>query len=93
MELIEALSASGGHDVDVPSEVLDRASVSRLLGVAAQGVTLYQERMSGQLLDTDQLLDADQFSPTDAVNLATVALRAHDLTPFELALWFRRSST
>ncbi|MET0189424.1 MAG: hypothetical protein ABW212_10515 [Pseudonocardia sediminis] len=32
-------------------------------------------------------------TPTDAVVLATAALRAHDLNPFDLALWFSRSSS
>ena len=35
----------------------------------------------------------DDLTPTDAVVLATAALRAHDLNPFDLALWFSRSSS
>jgi hypothetical protein len=35
-------------------------------------------------------LDAD-VATTDAVVLATALLKAHDLTPFDLALWFNRS--
>jgi hypothetical protein len=38
-------------------------------------------------------LNANAFSPTDAVILATAVLRTHDLTPFELALWFSRSDS
>ncbi|WP_018335172.1 hypothetical protein [Actinomycetospora chiangmaiensis] len=32
-------------------------------------------------------------TPTDAVVLATAALRSNDLNPFDLALWFSRSSS
>ncbi|MDL5157281.1 hypothetical protein [Actinomycetospora termitidis] len=32
-------------------------------------------------------------TPTDAVALATAALRSNDLNPFDLALWFSRSSS
>ncbi|PVZ05882.1 hypothetical protein [Actinomycetospora cinnamomea] len=32
-------------------------------------------------------------TPTEAVVLATAALRAHDLNPFDLALWFSRSGS
>ena len=31
-------------------------------------------------------------TPTDGVVLATAVLRAHDLNPFDLALWFSRST-
>lgn len=34
-----------------------------------------------------------ELSPTDAVVLATAALRSNDLNPFDLALWFSRSSS
>ena len=37
--------------------------------------------------------DARDTTPTDAVALATAALRSHDLNPFDLALWFSRSSS
>jgi hypothetical protein len=32
-------------------------------------------------------------TPTESVVLATAALRAHDLNPFDLALWFSRSTS
>lgn len=31
-------------------------------------------------------------TPTESVVLATAALRAHDLNPFDLALWFSRDT-
>ncbi len=37
--------------------------------------------------------DGRDTTPTDAVALATAALRSHDLNPFDLALWFSRSSS
>lgn len=40
-----------------------------------------------------QPLSGEDLTPTDAVVLATAALRAHDLNPFDLALWFSRSSS
>ena len=36
--------------------------------------------------------DGRDTTPTDAVALATAALRSHDLNPFDLALWFSRST-
>lgn len=40
-----------------------------------------------------QAPDSRDTTPTDAVALATAALRSHDLNPFDLALWFSRSSS
>ena len=37
--------------------------------------------------------DGTDLTPTDAVVLATAALRSNDLNPFDLALWFSRSSS
>ena len=36
--------------------------------------------------------DGRDTTPTDAVALATAALRSHDLNPFDLALWFSRNA-
>ena len=36
---------------------------------------------------------ADNVATTEAVVLATALLKAHDLNPFDLALWFSRSRT
>jgi hypothetical protein len=36
--------------------------------------------------------DGRHTTPTDAVALATAALRSHDLNPFDLALWFSRDA-
>ncbi len=35
----------------------------------------------------------EDLTPTESVVLATAVLRAHDLNPFDLALWFSRSSS
>ena len=37
--------------------------------------------------------DGTDLTPTESVVLATAALRAHDLNPFDLALWFSRSTS
>jgi hypothetical protein len=35
--------------------------------------------------------DGTDLTPTDAIVLATAALRSNDLNPFDLALWFSRT--
>ena len=55
----------------------------RLLAVAARAYTVALEVGATGLHATD-------LAPTDAVVTATAALKAHDLNPFDLALWFSR---
>jgi hypothetical protein len=82
--LIRSLRTAG-HDpesqADIPAP--DSDAVSQLIALASRALAL---RGRGEL-------NANAFSPTDAVILATAVLRAQDLTPFELALWFSRSDS
>ncbi|MFH5879374.1 hypothetical protein [Arthrobacter sp. NA-172] len=82
--LIRSLRAAGqdpDSQIDFPAP--DPEAVSQLIAYAAQALTL------GKKIE----LNDTAFSPTDAVIVATAVLRTHDLTPFELALWFQRSDS
>jgi hypothetical protein len=82
--LIRSLRTAGqdaDSQIDIPAP--DSDAVSQLIAYAGQALAL---RGRGEL-------NANAFSPTDAVILATAVLRTHDLTPFELALWFQRSDS
>lgn len=65
---------------------LDPATARALVSVAARAYAVAAEEGAEPLSGTD-------LTPTDAVVLATAALRAHDLNPFDLALWFSRSAS
>jgi hypothetical protein len=56
----------------------------RLVAVAARGWAVAAE-------EDATAPDGTDVTPTEAVVLATTALKAHDLNPFDLALWFSRS--
>jgi len=58
----------------------------RLVAVAARAYAVAAEEDAPAPSGTD-------LTPTEAVVLATAALRAHDLNPFDLALWFSRSTS
>ncbi|MFP5070531.1 hypothetical protein ACLFMI_12790 [Pseudonocardia nantongensis] len=63
---------------------LDRSTARALVAAAARGYTVAAEEGA-------EPPAAGDLTPTDAVVLATAVLRAHDLNPFDLALWFSRS--
>jgi hypothetical protein len=65
---------------------LDPDVARRLVAVAARTWAVATEEGARPPTGTD-------LTPTEAVVLATTALRAHDLNPFDLALWFSRSSS
>ena len=65
---------------------LDPDVARRLVAVAARTWAVATEEGARPPTGTD-------ITPTEAVVLATAALRAHDLNPFDLALWFSRSSS
>jgi hypothetical protein len=65
---------------------LDPDVARRLVAVAARTYAVATEEGAHPPTGTD-------VTPTEAVVLATAALRAHDLNPFDLALWFSRSSS
>jgi hypothetical protein len=65
---------------------LDPDVARRLVAVAARLYTVGVEEDAHPLRGTD-------VTPTESVVLATAALKAHDLNPFDLALWFSRSSS
>ena len=58
----------------------------RLVATAARTYAVATEEGAQAPTGTD-------LTPTEAVVLATAALRAHDLNPFDLALWFSRSTS
>ncbi|MEJ2889395.1 hypothetical protein [Actinomycetospora aeridis] len=65
---------------------LDPDVARRLVAVAARLYAVGAEEGAHPLHGTD-------VTPTESVVLATAALKAHDLNPFDLALWFSRSSS
>ncbi|MEJ2865736.1 hypothetical protein [Actinomycetospora flava] len=65
---------------------LDPDVARRLVSVAARLYAVAAEEDAQPVRGTD-------VTPTESVVLATAALKAHDLNPFDLALWFSRSSS
>lgn len=64
----------------------DPATVTRIVTAAV--------RLYGALAELNNELAEpldDRVSPTEAVVMATAMLRARDLNPFDLALWFTRA--
>jgi hypothetical protein len=79
-EFVEgALSRSGTVEVDVRDLRTLVSSVTRLYAACS-------ERAGTELPAIDATVSA-----TDAVMLACAVLRAHSLSPFDLALWFSRA--
>ncbi|GAA4762874.1 hypothetical protein [Actinomycetospora chibensis] len=65
---------------------LDPDVARRLVAVAGRLYAVAAEEGALPPTGTD-------LTPTESVVLATAALRAHDLNPFDLALWFSRSTS
>ncbi|NMO88756.1 hypothetical protein [Actinomycetospora sp. TBRC 11914] len=85
-ELVAALAAevdAGLDDGAIAS--LDPDTARRLVSTTARCWAVAAE-------DGAEPPGAADTTPTDAVALATAALRSHDLNPFDLALWFSRST-
>ena len=87
---IDALVAELAAEIDAglgdgALAALDPGTAGRLVAVAARGYAVAAEEGAQPPTGTD-------LTPTEAVVLASAALRAHDLNPFDLALWFSRSS-
>lgn len=86
-ELTAALTAEVGAGLgDGAIAALDPATARTLVSTAARTWAAAAEEGAEPPSGTD-------LSPTDAVVLATAVLRAHDLNPFDLALWFSRSAS
>jgi hypothetical protein len=86
-ELVAALATevtAGLDDGAIAS--LDPATARRLVSTAARCWAVAAEEGA-------EPPDGRDTTPTDAVALATAALRSQDLNPFDLALWFSRSSS
>jgi hypothetical protein len=64
----------------------DEESLRRIVSAAARLHARYSDPASG----VDPL--REDISPTEAVDLACGLLRARDLNPFDLALWFSRAA-
>lgn len=88
---IEALVAELSAEIDAglgdgAIAALAPDTARRLVATAARTYAVALEEGAEPPAGTD-------LTPTDAVVLATAALRAHDLNPFDLALWFSRSTS
>lgn len=86
---IEELTATLTAEIDAglgdgAIAALDPATARTLVSTAARAYAVAAEEGAEPPSGTD-------LTPTDAVVLATAVLRAHDLNPFDLALWFSRS--
>lgn len=86
---IEELAAALAAEVDAglgdgAIAALAPGTARALVGAAARGYAVAAEEGA-------EPPGAGDLTPTDAVVLATAVLRAHDLNPFDLALWFSRS--
>lgn len=64
---------------------LDEQAVRRLVSATARVYASAAEETEVRALDPE-------VSPTEAVVLAAALLRARDLNPFDLAVWFSRSA-
>jgi hypothetical protein len=82
--LIKSLRTAG-QDPDAQRDIPapDGDALSQLIALVGQALALPGR---GEL-------NANAFTPTDAVIVATAVLRTQDLTPFELAVWFQRSDS
>jgi hypothetical protein len=86
-ELVDELTAEVDAGLgDGAIAALDPDVARRLFAVAARLYAVAAEEDAHPPTGTD-------ITPTEAVVVATAALKAHDLNPFDLALWFSRSSS
>lgn len=86
-ELVTSLAAEVGAGLDDGAiAALDPATARLLVSTAARCWAVAAEEGAEPPNSRDT-------TPTDAVALATAALRSHDLNPFDLALWFSRSTS
>lgn len=81
-ELVDDLLNAG----DLPATV-GEDSVRALLSATARLLTAHQEATGTEVREPLR----PEVSITEAVELACTLLRARDLKPFDLALWFYRS--
>jgi hypothetical protein len=85
-ELVATLDAEVTAGIaDGALAALDPGTARRLVSAAARCWAVAAEEGA-------EPPDGRDTTPTDAVALATAALRSHDLNPFDLALWFSRNA-
>lgn len=78
-EFVEnALYHSGAEEVDIHAVRTMVSAVTRLYAACCQSTGIELPALN------------ETVSTTDAIMLACALLRAHDLNPFDLALWFHR---
>ena len=85
-ELAGEVSAGLGDGAIAALVATHPDAARRLVALAARTWAVAAEEDAPPPAGTD-------LTPTEAVVLATAALRAHDLNPFDLALWFSRSTS
>jgi hypothetical protein len=79
-EFVEnALNQSGTEEVDIHAVRTMVSEVTRLYAACCQSTGIELPALN------------ETVSTTDALMLACALLRAHDLNPFDLALWFQRN--
>lgn len=85
-EQLEQLTALATSAATEPGAVLSDDELRRVLSAAIRLYAAVSERAAENIVP----INAD-VSTTDAVVLACALLKAHELNPFDLALWFSRT--
>lgn len=83
-EQLDRLSTEEAHALAGEPEQIPAEALNRLVAATAR---LYAIRDAET---TDSPLLDDRTGTTEAVVLACALIKAHDLNPFDLALWFSR---
>jgi len=87
-EQLEDLTALATSAAAGPGAVLSDEELRRLLSAAIRLYAAVSEQAARDIVPIDA-----EVSTTDAVVLACALLKARELNPFDLALWFSRTRT